>query len=506
MISQRVSRCIKAVVFCLLVLVITYYLTGLFTPKWLDKWEASKVEDSFYRLEENSIDVIFMGSSCASAAIDPYQLYEEQGISAYCLTCNQQPVLGSYFWLKEVLKTQRPKVVAFEVVGIGMRTEKVEKIARRSYDHMRWSLNKIQYALAYQATGEMLSPILSYMFPLYMYHDRWNALTYDDYDFMHGDRQTLTRGFTPISIVYGDTNPDIDYQGLVLDESKEGEYIASNEKYLVKIMDLCKKEGIELLLYKSIDSSWKTAAHNRVQQLADENGVTFLDMNLPEIVAETGVDYRTDAYDYRHLNIRGAQKTTVYMGNYMKTHYDLPDQRENAKISAIMEEEWPAYASVMENKQMQLIQDFDTYLDIYLEKADQEQYVLMVAGTGFTGTFSEEQTEKLKQIGFSKKFLSTKKTTDRVLAVIGRTIKDQKDRYSDEEEGLPLELQATLGSGDVIRLHSEKNKSSIVVAETDWTANRKTVNVVLYDVRIGKVADSFALTYDAEQEKIQMER
>ena len=502
MISQKVGKCIRAVVFCLIVLTVTYYLTGLFTPKWLDKWEASKVENSFYELEKNTVDVIFMGSSCAAAAIDPYQLYNDFGIAAYDLTCNQQPVLGSYFWLREVLKTQKPKVVAFEVVGIGMRTEKVENIARRSYDHMRWSVNKIQYALAYEATGEMLSPILSYIFPLYMYHDRWSSLTYEDYTFAHGDTETLTRGYTPISIVYGDTRPDVEYKGISLDDSKQSEYIASNETYLIKMMELCQKEGIELLLYKAVDSSWKTAAHNRVQELADQYGVTFLDMNLPEIVAETGIDYKTEAFDYRHLNLLGAQKSTSYMGQYLKEHYELPDQRENAEIRKIMDKEMPAYEAVMEDKRLQMIDDLDTYLDTI----DPDNYVIMIAGTGFTGSFTSDQKAKLKRLGISKKFMSTKVTTDRVLGVIGPGIKDSLERYSEEEEGLPLELHATLSTGDVMRIHSEKNKTSIVIAEQECAVNKRTINVVLYDVRIGRVADSFALTYDQEQEQIVMGR
>ena len=41
-------------------------------------------------------------------------------------------------------------------------------------------------------------------------------------------------------------------------------------------------------------------------------------------------DYLTDCYDdSSHLNPSGAKKVTAYLGNYMMSHYEIPDRRND---------------------------------------------------------------------------------------------------------------------------------------------------------------------------------
>ena len=68
----------------------------------------------FYQYPENSIDVLMLGSSHLGSNIDPTQLYEEYGIASYNLWGSAQPTWNTYYFLKEALEYQTPKVVVLE--------------------------------------------------------------------------------------------------------------------------------------------------------------------------------------------------------------------------------------------------------------------------------------------------------------------------------------------------------------------------------------------------------
>lgn len=102
---------IAALLFCL--------ITRIFTPKWSGYWKSSDTVTGFYELDEDSIDTLIIGSSQVISGISPMELYQSAGISAYSLGTEQQPVLCSYYLLREALDTQpNLKAVIFEVTEL----------------------------------------------------------------------------------------------------------------------------------------------------------------------------------------------------------------------------------------------------------------------------------------------------------------------------------------------------------------------------------------------------
>ena len=487
--SITLKRIIKAVVFCVLAAIMVFHLTRLLTPKWLDTWYASKTEKTYYKLEKDSIDVLFMGSSGQAVSIDPFRLYREQGISSYNLNCNQQTLLGTYFWMKEALKTQSPDVIVVEVSAIAMRPDVAERVARRSYDFMNWSLNKLSFVATFSSTGEMKDPVISYLFPLYMYHGRWSELTLQDYEFIYGDTDVYSRGFVPKTQVYGRIKK-VDYTGIKLDDTVKPEPIETNREALVYMIELCRDEGINLLLYKSCDSGWTTESHNIICDVAEEYGVPFLDLNVPEIMADTGIDYPNDAMDRRHMNIRGAEKSTAYMGKYLKENYELPDAREDPRISALFEEEKTLYDYMMANAGHNFIED----LTEYLYEASDERYAVIAAGTGLSGSFTEEQAEKLKELGAPEEMICEYSVADMGAAVFGAVpepafAKDNKAAVS---------VKGKLSSGEVYCVTADETGTSIVIDEITYDASPGIVTVVIYDTRLHMSADTFTILGDGK--------
>jgi hypothetical protein len=55
--------------------------------------------------------------------------------------------------------------------------------------------------------------------------------------------------------------------------------------------------------------------------------------------AELGLDWSTDTYDAGlHLNVYGAEKWTLYLGNLLMTNHGVPDRRGDAELDALWEQ------------------------------------------------------------------------------------------------------------------------------------------------------------------------
>ena len=80
----------------------------------INAWTKSRY-DEFYALEDNKVDMVFIGSSHAYCTFDPENFDSVFGTLSWQLGTPLQNYDTSYFVLKEVYKTQRPKVVVLEL-------------------------------------------------------------------------------------------------------------------------------------------------------------------------------------------------------------------------------------------------------------------------------------------------------------------------------------------------------------------------------------------------------
>lgn len=343
--KKKVYRIIKAICFCLIVVIMVNGITNLLKPKWLEnRWQSAKTNNTFYNLEKDSVDIFFVGSSVIAAAVDPYQLYNEYGFSSYNLGVMQQPTVGTYFWLKEVLKTQSPKLIVMEVKTVGRVEDKDESSSRKSYDYMKWGKNKLQYAIEYAHTNKE-ADLFEYLFPLSKYHTRWSELTYDDWDFFMGDDTSYTRGFATLTTRFKDAENFIEWKGIKEDPSKIKSFNSTNESYCRRIVDLAKENNIDILFVKTPDTAWTTSRHNHIVNLSKELGVDFIDFNIEGTMKSAGIDYSVDGADTNHLNMNGAKKFTSYIGDYLKKKYDLTNYKNGSsnKVKETYESEMKNY-------------------------------------------------------------------------------------------------------------------------------------------------------------------
>lgn len=487
--KTKLIRIAKVIVFCILFLCILTFVASLFKPKWLEnRWQSAKTNNSFYELEKDSIDVAVIGSSVAAASVDPFQLYSDYGISAYNMGVMQQNMMGSYYWLKELLNTQKPKVVILEIKAAARMGQKEESDLRKSYDYMRWGLNKVKYALTYHETYPEETNLMDYLFPLNVYHSRWSEILEDDYDFVLGNNKSVTRGFATLS---GISNTEFD--GIEIKSDETNPYDEVGRRFLRGFIEKCQENNVELILMKTADTSWNYKKHNYIQKIADEYSATFIDFNEKSLYNEVGFEYAKDAADSVHLNILGAKKTTAYLGQYMKERFELTDYRtKEGGIHDTIEEELKAYNLAYADAMVAM----ETDLDTYLQSINNEKYAVAIAnGCSFKGTFTDNQRQLFMELGMSEKSLNGLVNGIDVISVMDNN-KEIVSNVSDEGTGITEE-----GYIDGKTLYSIKASSydcKMKFATKDEVLNAKKVNIVVFDKELVQVADSAYLTINKD--------
>lgn len=275
-------------------------------------WNFSIKTGGFYNLEEDSIDVLAVGSSHCYCTVNPLIWWEKEGFTGYVLSSQQQPVSASYYYMKEALKYQKPQVVIYECYMACLDYQNPEEgIVRDACEYLRWSADKVRLIQELVPRGERIEYYIDYL----KYHTRWKELTVDDYDFSYRNQIDDYRGY----VFLNENKPQI------LQNYKETEEVTkipeNNRFYLEKMVELSKEFGFELIfLYAPFAGSEQTAADVRsCRNFAEENQLKFIDGF--SLIEPLGINGETDFYDSGHLNFRGAAKMSEYIGGYLAENF-----------------------------------------------------------------------------------------------------------------------------------------------------------------------------------------
>ena len=322
----------------------------------------------FYAQEKNSIDVLLLGSSHCGMNLDTATLWSEYGMASYALWGSVQPFWNSYHFLVEALKTQTPKAVVLETYAA---------IFWQEYGHeegqvintagMRPSLNKWE-AVKVSAPQERW---LDLFFGLPLYHERFSDLSQDDYEhFPWTEGLILDKGSLPSYSSHRTVKP-----AGSLDTQEVAQLLDKEEEYLRKIISLCQSRDIPILLIKTpINGLYlqdQQPYYNRVAEIAEEYGVPFCNLNL--LCDEIGLSEEDFAIDDNHLNIKGARKSTLRLGQELQALCNIPDRREDPKYAS-----WEENARQIQFPQPGVFQDTQSLIEELLRR----DWTLFVATTG----------------------------------------------------------------------------------------------------------------------------
>lgn len=298
--KRRLKSSIKLIFFLITFFILLQISTNIMVKK--GNGYGSDIT-SFYALEENSLDLMFFGSSHSYATFSPEIIYENTGLKSYNFATQQQPLYITYYYMLEALKTQKPKTFVMEIRGAIIEDEYMsEGVTRDALDKMKPSYNKFN---AINTSVKDFDDRCTYYFNIIKYHSRYNELTLQEIKDGLLQKPIENNGFTALTPEGSQINND---EFINIEEEKK--LLAKNEEYLMKIIDLTNENNINLILVKSpCQLTEKDKKYfNSVKKIAEDNGLQFIDYNLEidnlDLVFE-------DFYDKGHLSYSGAEKVSL---------------------------------------------------------------------------------------------------------------------------------------------------------------------------------------------------
>ncbi len=333
---------VRVLLSAVIILVVLYLLQRLLMPKYMSGVVEGAMVSEYYD-EKKDHDVIFIGDCELYENISPMVLWEEYGINSYIRGTAQQLIWQSYYLMEETFTYEKPDVVVFNVLSMKYDEPQRETYNRMTLDGMKWSRSKIGSIKASMTEEENF---LDYVFPLLRYHSRWNELSGEDFKyFWHREKVTHNGYYMRVDALPAENVPE----GKILADYQFGD---NAYYYLDKMVELCEKNDVELVLVKapSLAPYWYDEWEVQMEDYAREHDLKYY--NFLELIDEVGLDFTTDTYDAGlHLNLSGAEKMAHYFGRVLAEDCGLENRRGEEELERAWEKKRQAYDAEIARQQ-----------------------------------------------------------------------------------------------------------------------------------------------------------
>lgn len=294
---------------------------------------TQKRYDDFYALPDNTLDMVFIGSSHSYCTFDPENFDSVLGTKSFQLGTPLQHPDTSFYVLKEVLHTQKPKVVVQEIYWDVLDDSFEMKQANSFFEVLKNEQLKKEYIKEVFPLGEKvkynLLPIrFQQDYFAYEAHEMEKELE-KKYNVkkkqgekQKGKEEYHTKGYVycDMKMLASEFDTTNQFKGL---DGKEWKFDKTQKKYLEKMIALCKKENIELVFVTApvanISMEYITnydSIHKQIALFAAENNIPYIDYN---VVNETEKILINDNFrDDAHLNDSGVKIVDAHFINWLK--------------------------------------------------------------------------------------------------------------------------------------------------------------------------------------------
>lgn len=508
--KSKTLSLVKAVGFIFIGVLIFVWVQYVMTPASILKADDSDRRiHGFYEIEDNTIDILFLGTSTVKHGASPMQLYKDAGIISYNRATDAQPIEVSYYLLKDSFVTQHPSVVVCDVSGLFLGRDSVLELGWR-YVLENYPLNSIKYQMAqtydeFEAGAGMMSVI----FPIIKYHSRWNELTSADFKMPELKQESYSCGESLHSSVKGNSDASIPEINSIAEFQQEptrkNEFVdgvysfdeideklnvpeisQSSIEYLCKMKKLCDENGARLILTKvptlmfpqNNSSAWTIQKSKMIKQIANEYGLQFLDMVYDY---DCEIDWTKDTIDGgAHLNLRGGKKVTAALEDYLLKSFSFT-QKSNAQYDEYL----ALYQKVNDVGMLQSETNLHEYLQKLIDNKD-KWIILIAASEDFTDALDENTHIQLEELGL---IMSRDAVfSDSYLALI-----DRGELKYEAVSGRRLDYETSL-SGIDIKMGSAGWKvgsySNLSINGKDYATKGRGLNFVVYDTESELVIDT----------------
>ena len=313
---------IKILAFILIFIVIAVPLSNVFIIGIGNIGEMKSCSEYFYDMPENSVDVLYLGSSSMWAGVSPAIVYTETGAAGFNRSTTVQTAPTTYAFLIEALQTQTPELVVLDAYSMFIPYDEV--FMRSAVDAMEYSPAK-QTAIDYYSDN--LFTRLSFFVPYLRYCTSWDQVAPEKILTYY---KTVSAGYDYLCPMGGRISDNVYPFEMPKENYATTDEVTTpdseSEKYFRMIIELCQEKDIDVMVL-TIPNSFSTYAdYNKMTSLCNEYGVKYFDLAL--ISDELGVDCQKDFSDSGiHMNVYGNVKVSRYVAQLIKDNYDIPDRR-----------------------------------------------------------------------------------------------------------------------------------------------------------------------------------
>lgn len=511
---KKIHWIIKSVIFIILGLAIFAMFNIVLVHN--DENHIENTIKGLYELDDNTEQVIFLGTSHVACGVSPMEIYKESGITTYNLATNIQPIEGSYYLLKETLKTrQNPQMVVLDASSLFFDEYGSSKNIGLRYilDNMQNGKNKYELLNIYKEMDNA-DDLLTCIVPFVKYHTKWESLETNKLKFngwlMYSCGQYIRSNVNGTNYTIEDINEEAEalekmengievsyYEdgGVMINEKKNTDYSTDipryNEEYLQKIISLCDENNIKLVVTKipvnvspaQYSSSWTKKRYEAVMELSQKYGFEYLDLIYGNV--ELKLDWEKDTLDGgMHLNNSGAKKVSSFFANYL-TQCGIKKQENE-----VYDKFEKTYDKVIKIAELQQKDTLDEYL-AYLQENNDNWITLISSSKNLKKGISKETENQLQELG-----LKAVNEVEKDQAYF--TVLNGKSNIYEVYTNRTLEYKNTEWGKNInvnlISPASMKNPSnSVMVDKYEYALADDGINIIVYDKESEMVIDNVCI-------------
>ena len=328
-------RLLKIFLFALCIALFARWLGGIYEEasahNIINRWNHQRFGD-FYDMPENSLDLVFLGSSHSYCTFDPELFDELLGIRSYQMGMPLQHPDSTYYTLLEVLGRQTPGIVVMELYWDMLRkpfdlNQAVSFFEVLRNDGLIDDYIKNVFPLSEKVKYKMLP--IRYQADFFAYRSRLIINRLDEnyglkaqINQIPGEEYLKPGGF--IYCTYNMPEEKYTYANAFLNfDGKDWAFDKTQKKYISLIIDLCRENNIELFFVTapianiSVDHIANYGyIHNTIADFAEENGIKYIDYNIVNI--NTGMLGNVNFRDDAHLNYSGSLIVGRHFAEWLK--------------------------------------------------------------------------------------------------------------------------------------------------------------------------------------------
>jgi hypothetical protein len=260
-------------------------------------------------------------------------------------------------------------------------------------------------------------------------------------------------------------------------------------EYFDKLVNYCRENGIELVLFKTPKMSWTGSDFAQVQELADEYGLEYMDFNQQELLDAIGFDCDTDMKDEDHMSLCGAEKLSRYLSDYLVENFSMPDRRGDLDFDLQIDRE--LYEQERTDAALNVTRDAVEWLTLLKEHTPCRVFIATKGNIG--GKVSSDLADALAALGLETD-LNSLKDGDVYIAVLNNSevlVDLKKHGSASASATMDNEMSYTLAADN-----GEDGASvslSVKSGGSNRFRNKDGINIVVYEESSQQVINSVSI-------------